>query len=412
MKPATLSLAALGLVIAGITGSSTLITPITPAIQQTAQQTTSQASTQNTKETTQKVQSPLSVKLMDATAITIAAPENANTGPFHIGTTVFVLNDGDEVCLFPVDAVFQDDFGNKAFLYPGEGDDWQTPVTGKSLKAVHITLKGLQRLPDFNGYSFDVKQSLNGYFSIAAIRATTVIDPKIVDAENRKCPGVLKPGLQPDVILSRALKVVPYTPSFYSKVPVVFGLIVTAVIFAVCGILLILIKLRKWPKLSPETADWGASMGFPVFLSVFGSLITAVLPSIGLQTHIMQRNEYTTLSMLFGLLVTLSGPIMGLARPQKSAASSPSEAQPRNDSVWLLLFCSFITMFGIFGQLFILYYLLDELWKALSLSNWAFYSFAALLGSLGVVLALSSGKLLIGSISPALAEAEALKSEP
>jgi len=284
----------------------------------------------------------------------------ANTPNVSGIATVYLRNDGDDkINKVAFSATLQDENGKSCSLsspaMPGEGvtgigtiasqDELQNKtndLVGHSIKPFELQIKLDKGLPVFDSEDTFIPHTLTGYL-------------------------VVKGDVS--LIKSRPLKLIPAAPSKHSAYPLWFGLIA-----AIAAVVLSALLFR--PKLNQRMGlpEWTASGSLATNLTALGTVLMTVLASTALpaSTHILLKSEYATLGLLFGVLVLLAPIVYNSIRVQSKKDPTVYEGY-----VGMFLLASVVTLWGVFGQLTTLWYLVGELWEARYMPHDAVMAFRA-----------------------------------
>ena len=201
-------------------------------------------------------------------------------------------------------------------------------IGGHTTRAFQIDISLPGSLPVFGSNANDVRQVLEGHL--------------IVKAGN--------------LVKTRPLKLIPYSPSHYASYPVWIGIAISALAVLV-SVFRLQDRLDK-PLGLPAwdgTGSWATNL--TVIQSVLTSLVSSTLFSV---THHLLKNEYTSLSLLFSVLVLIAPVVYSLIRKPSEKAST-TLGQPQYEGyVWLYLVASGLTLWGVFGQLATVIIMIDE----------------------------------------------------
>jgi hypothetical protein len=137
-------------------------------------------------------------------------------------------------------------------------------------------------------------------------------------------------------------------------------------------------------------ATWDFSQSWATNLTVAGAVVTTLLGFSGLPEYgeFMSKNSYLSLGLLFGVLVTLAPSVYNFTRrPVSVPIPDPDDATNTTGSrleghVFGFLLASFLTLWGVLGQLATIALLLSELVRSGPLPSsmgWAFHGVIAVL---------------------------------
>jgi hypothetical protein len=194
----------------------------------------------------------------------------------------------------------------------------------------------------------------------------------------------------PKTILAKPVRLVPPVKPRLSQylfwIP--FGV-------AALSILLAAMMIRQFGRRSRMgSATWDFSQSWASNLTIGGTVLTALLGFAGLPEYgvYMSKSAYTELSLLFGALVMLAPAAYNFTR-RSITVPVPDPDDPTNTSgtrlegaVYGFLLASFVTLWGVFGQLFTVALVLRELVEVGPLPSFTGFAFQVLLVVVGVLL--------------------------
>jgi hypothetical protein len=336
-------------------------------------------------------QSKAQLEILDAaTTLTV---QISNPPGSHGIMAVYLRNDGDgDISTLEFSAALQDENGKAYSLSaspsPGEAGvrigavESQDYLAGHSIKPFELQIKLDTGLPRFENEAALIPHTLTGHLVVVG-RAKKKAEN--MPAENRpadkkpvdKKAGKSKPAekkaaekkegektegesqLGEKLIKSRPLKLIPLGPSQRSADSVWFGLIAASAVIIVSA-LFFKLKLNQRMGL-PE---WTASGSLATNLTAVGTVLMTILasPALPLTTHTLQKSEYATLGLLFGVLVFLAPIIYNSIRVPSTRDQTPTTAY--EGYVGMFLLASLVTLWAVFGQLATIWYAVAELWQA------------------------------------------------
>lgn len=340
---------------------------------------------------------PAQLEILDATTpLTVQVP-NAPGSP--VITTIYLRNDGEKkLSTMEFSAALQDENGKAYSLSatetPGNGGIRIGTITSQgtlgdhSLKLFELQIKLDTGLPPFENPDpgpplFDNKDAfiphtLSGHLVVVG-REKAETEPPDNNSANTNQPaqksGKEKPAETQTteenknkqgnalsgekLVKSRPLKLIPAGPSKRSATPVWFGLIAAAAVIMLSALFF---KLNLKQRMG--LPEWNASGSLATNVTALGTVLMTVVASTALPstTHTLQKSEYATLGLLFGVLVFLAPIIYNSIRvpsTQDQATTAPYEGY-----VGIFLLTALVTLWAVFGQLATIWYVVGELREA------------------------------------------------
>jgi len=343
----------------------------------------------------QQTAKPAQLEILDAaTPLTVQIP---NTSHSPATTTIYLRNDGEkELSTMEFSAALQDENGKAYSLSPSATPvdagirigaiTSQDALAGHSLKPFELQIKLDPGLPLFENEDVFIPHTLTGHLVVAGREKKAEIRPADNNASNTNQPAKKtgkketvkkKPAenqtveknkdekqgdSQLKLVKSRPLKLIPAGPSKRSANPVWFGLIAAAAVIILSALFF---KLNLKQRMG--LPEWNASGSLATNVTALGTVLMTVLASTALPstTHTLQKSEYATLGLLFGVLVFLAPIIYNSIRVPKD--QTPTAAY--EGYVGMFLLSSLVTMWAVFGQLATIWYVVGELGQARYMSD-------------------------------------------